>query len=65
MGSKAVVVSLCFRWLLDGSSCTYVAEQLVEGGSGSGIAVVLCREVFADRECVVRQIIFMGECSRV
>lgn len=48
-----------------GSSCTCTAEEPVKGGSASEIAVVLCCEIFAGRECVVGLVIFMGGCSSV
>lgn len=61
MVSKAAGVILRLRWLLVGTSRTWVAEEPVWGGT----AVLLCREVSAGGECVVRLMIFMGGCSSV
>lgn len=46
-----------------GGSCTCLAEELIELGSGIDTAGVLCWEFFADGECAVGLIIFMGGCS--
>lgn len=48
-----------------GGSCTCMGEELTELGSGIDTAGVLCWEFFADGECGVGLMIFMGGCSSV